>query len=214
MKYIYDILLNYNERLYEFYEWEDNDYFDYVKKIEVIKVSKDTIKDIIKNQIMIDSELVKQLHNTCEVYTNRSVKNVEYACLFCSNSTVVAVEFNYKGISIMKSDLLIEEALDIIEIMKKVKPVDIKYQILNKSEFSLTTRSEEQKLNFMKREISNIYKNNDFDKLKYIYYECFNKEENSLVDMYNNLMNYIISLPTNLYEILMIYQNGLKNNNI
>ena len=62
MKYIYDILLNYNERLYEFYEWEDNDYFDYVKKIEVIKVSKDTIKDIIKNQIMIDSELVKQLH--------------------------------------------------------------------------------------------------------------------------------------------------------
>ena len=168
------------------------------------------IKDIIKNQIMIDSELVKQLHNTCEVYTNRSVKNVEYACLFCSNSTVVAVEFNYKGISIMKSDLLIEEALDIIEIMKKVKPVDIKYQILNKSEFSLTTRSEEQKLNFMKREISNIYKNNDFDKLKYIYYECFNKEENSLVDMYNNLMKYIISLPTNLYEILMIYQNGLK----
>lgn len=110
----------------------------------------------------------------------------------------------------MKSDLLIEEALDIIEIMKKVKPVDIKYQILNKSEFSLTTRSEEQKLNFMKREISNIYKNNDFDKLKYIYYECFNKEENSLVDMYNNLMKYIISLPTNLYEILMIYQNGLK----
>ena len=163
---------------------------------------------------MIDSELVKQLHNTCEVYTNRGVKNVEYACLFCSNSTVVAVEFNYKGISIMKSDLLIEEALDIIEIMKKVKPVDIKYQILNKSEFSLTTRSEEQKLNFMKREISNIYKNNDFDKLKYIYYECFNKEENSLVDMYNNLMKYIISLPTNLYEILMIYQNGLKNNNI
>ena len=38
----------------------------------------------------------------------------------------------------------------------------------------------------------------------------FNKEENSLVDMYNNLMKYIISLPTNLYEILMIYQNGLK----
>jgi hypothetical protein len=34
VKYIYDILLNYNERLYEFYEWEDNDYFDYVKKIE------------------------------------------------------------------------------------------------------------------------------------------------------------------------------------
>ena len=46
-------LLNFNKNnLYEFYEWEDNDYFDYVKKIEVIKVSKDTIKDIIKNQIM------------------------------------------------------------------------------------------------------------------------------------------------------------------
>ena len=33
MKYIYDIILNFNERLYEFYEWKDNDDIEYIKKI-------------------------------------------------------------------------------------------------------------------------------------------------------------------------------------
>jgi hypothetical protein len=120
MKYIYDILLNFNEILYEFYEWNDNDYYDYIKKIPVIKVSKDTLNDIKNKKIMINSEFVKLIHNLCEVYTNKSVKCIEYACLFCSNSSVIAIEFNYKGISIMKSDLLIDESLDIIEFCKKI----------------------------------------------------------------------------------------------
>ena len=50
MKYVYDILLNFNEKLYEFYEWMDDDYFDYIKRIGIIKVSKDTLIDIKTNK--------------------------------------------------------------------------------------------------------------------------------------------------------------------
>ena len=180
MKYIYDILLNFNEKLYEFYEWDDCDNFDYVKKIAIIKVNKDTLNDIRNNKIMLDDEFVKEIHNTCEVYTSKSIKSIEYACLFTSNSSIIACLFNYKGISIMKSDLLLDEGLDIIEICKKIKPVTLKYTIISKEDKELITRHDKKKLIFMKQEINNMYKNNNIDKLKYLYYECFNKNEESI----------------------------------
>lgn len=211
MKYIYDILLNFNEEFYEFYEWDDRDYFDYVKKIAIVKVNKETLNTIKNNKIMVDSDFVNSLHNTCEVYTNKSVKLVEYACLFCSNSSVIAVEFNYKGISIMKSDLLIDESLDIIEFCKKMKPVNISLNVISSDNKILITRSELKMLDFMSLEISNIYKNNNYDKLKYIYYECFNEIEEDIHKIYNILMEYIKTFPINLYNLLMLsYRNSLQ----
>ena len=130
MKYIYDILLNFNEEFYEFYEWNEEDYFDYIKKIAIIKITKDMFNELKNNKIMIDSDFIKSIYNTCEVYTNNNIKFTQYACLFACNSSVIAIEFNYKGISIMKSDLLIDEALDVVEVCKKIKPVDLKYTII------------------------------------------------------------------------------------
>jgi len=210
MKYIYDIILNFNEELYEFYEWKDEDYFDYIKKIPIIKVTKETVKDIMKNRIMINSDFIKTINNACEVYTNNSVKTIEYACIFCSNSTIIAVEFNYKGISIMKSDLLIDEGLDIIEYCKKIKPMNLEYKIICNDEKKLITRKEEEMINFMKREINNIYKDNNFDKLKYIYFECFNKIEDNILKIYEELKNHINSLPPELYNILMLSYKSLQ----
>lgn len=204
MKYIYDILLNFNEKLYEFYEWHDCDNFDYVKKIAIIKVNKDTLNDIRNNKIMLDDEFVKEIHNTCEVYTSKSIKSIEYACLFTSNSSIIACLFNYKGISIMKSDLLLDEGLDIIEICKKIKPVTLKYTIISKEDKELITRHDKKKLIFMKQEINNMYKNNNIDKLKYLYYECFNKNEESIIKIYEILTNYINTIPSELYNLLML----------
>ncbi len=210
MKYIYDIILNFNEELYEFYEWEDEDSFDYVKKIAIIKVTKDVFNDILNNKIMIDSEIVKSLFNTCEVYTKNSVKYIEYACLFTSNSSIIAVEFNYKGISILKSDLLIDEALDIIELMKKTKPLDLNYKIISISKKELITRKEKNMLSFMQREIDNMYNNNNIEKLKYIYYECFNKNESNIIKIYESLNEYIKTFPKELYDLLMLPYNSLQ----
>ena len=36
----------------------------------------------------------------------------------------------------MKSDLLIDEALDIIEVCKKMKPINLNYKIINKEEYN------------------------------------------------------------------------------
>ena len=161
MKYIYDILLNFNEKLYEFYEWDDCDNFDYVKKIAIIKVNKDTLNDIRNNKIMLDDEFVKEIHNTCEVYTSKSIKSIEYACLFTSNSSIIACLFNYKGISIMKSDLLLDEGLDIIEICKKLnlhdKIISLKdgYETKISSDTDIFSEGEKQLLNFTRVMVEN-----------------------------------------------------------
>ena len=36
MNYIYDILINFNENLYDFYDWNLNDQIDHIRKIPVI----------------------------------------------------------------------------------------------------------------------------------------------------------------------------------
>lgn len=210
MKYIYDILLNFNEKFYEFYEWDDNDTFDYIKKISLFKVNKDTLNDIKNNKIMITSEVVKSLLNTCEVYTNKSVKYVEYACLFASNSSIIAVEFNYKGISIMKSDLLIDEGLDVIEVCKKIKPINLEYKIITQDKKELITRYESNMLSFMKREVNIMYNNSNVEKLKYIYYECFSKYETNINLIYEELTKYINTFPDKLYNLLMLPYDSLQ----
>ena len=37
MKYIYDIVLNFNEEFFEFYDWNLNDEITHIKKIPIIK---------------------------------------------------------------------------------------------------------------------------------------------------------------------------------
>ena len=44
MNYIYDILLNFNDIYYDFYEWNISDNIEHIRKIPLFKIS---IKDMI-----------------------------------------------------------------------------------------------------------------------------------------------------------------------
>ena len=55
--------------------------------------------------------------------------------------------------------------------------------------------------------INSLYKNNDFEKLNYLYYEYFNKIENNNEKIYNSLilsMDNFNSKHTALYDILTL----------
>ena len=41
MNYIYDILLNFQNEYYDFFEWNTNDQITHIKKIPIIKVSNE-----------------------------------------------------------------------------------------------------------------------------------------------------------------------------
>lgn len=212
MKYIYDIILNFNERLYEFYEWKDTDNIEYIKKIPIVKVTDSVFSSLKNNKVIVDSEFIKTIYNKCEVYGNYGIGKVEYACLFCIDDSILALEFNEKGESIFISDLYLDEAIDILSYVKKLKVFNLEYRLLSKYNNYLITRKEVNMISFIKKEINSIYMNENIDKLKYIYYECFNKSEENVSKIFLDLEKYIFECPSKLFDLLMLsYSKGLQN---
>ena len=211
MKYIYDIILNFNESLYEFYEWKDDDNIEYIKKIPIVKVTESVFSDLKNNEFVVDDEFLNMIYNKCEVYGNYGIGRIEYACLFCIDDSILAFEFNDKGKSIYRSDLYLDECIDVLNYVKKLKSIDIKYKLLSKCNECLITRKEVNMINFIKREINYIYESENIDKLKYIYYECFNRIEENISKITLDLEKYISECPSKLFDLLMLsYSKGLQ----
>ena len=49
MNYIFDITLNFNDELLNFYEWDDLDYKEFFLKIPIFKVEENTMFDFINS---------------------------------------------------------------------------------------------------------------------------------------------------------------------
>ena len=210
MKYVYDIILNFNDKFYEFYEWNESDNVDYIKKIPVFKVSNNVIRDLKLNKIQVDLDFIKSICDKCEIYMNNGIGSIEYACIFCSGEDALGIEFNYKGISMYKSSLMIDEEQDVIDYSRKLKKVDLRYDILSNDNIRYITRKEEYMINFINMELEEIRRDNDIDKLKYLYYECFNKEEDNISKIYLDFEKYITNFSLKLYNLLKLsYSNKI-----
>jgi hypothetical protein len=92
----------------------------------------------------------------------------------------------------MKSKLLLDESDEVLEISDRIKEVSIDYKIISKEETNkFMTRSELDKIVFLNREIKMLYKEKNFDKLRYLYYECFDKIEDNIEYIYNSFVLFI-----------------------
>ena len=169
MNYIYDIYVNFKNIPYDFFEWNSDDKIIHLKKIPVLKIDSNTFKLIYYNKIKIDSKTLNKIKNKTEIWKEK--KKIEYSLLLCSNNDIIVLKLDKNGNSIEKSKLYIDEELEIIEALKNIKPKYIKIKLLEKKKENLYTRLELKKQKFIKKELKNI----SYDKLKYIYFECFNK---------------------------------------
>ena len=174
MTYIYDILLNFNDEFYEFYEWEKKDNIYHIKKIPVFKVDTLFMENLLENKIEISNDFLNIINNKTEVFEGKKIKLLKYSCLFTDSYKVVGI--NIEDNSIKLSDLLLDEALDTLEITKRLQVINISYNIIKEKNISyFETRNELKIKNSLLIEFNNIYKNKDDNKLKYLYFEYFNK---------------------------------------
>ena len=65
MNYIYDVITNFFEDYYDFFEWDKKDNFTHFKKIPIIKINNKDYNIIQTNNIKIDEEL--ELPNLKEI---------------------------------------------------------------------------------------------------------------------------------------------------
>ena len=200
MNYIYDIYLNFNECLYDFFDWNKNDKLVHIKMIPIFKTTEENIKDIITHNIKLKEKYFNCINKKTIVW-NKSDKYKNYV-LFCDDTNVIAIEFNNSGKSIRKSSLLINEELEILETTYKLRTKNIEYRVLSKDSIKLKTRKQIKEENFITDELKNI----DNGKLNYVYFECFGKHESDRNLILNKLLNLSKNSKTykNLYNILKL----------
>ena len=65
MVYIYDIILNLTDdnRILEFFEWDQFDNIEHIKKIPLFRVNTSFIDDLINYEIKIEEDILKWKDN-------------------------------------------------------------------------------------------------------------------------------------------------------
>ena len=197
MNYVYNIYLNFNKIYFDFYEWNDNDNIEQINKIPIIKVDTNSFIEIINNNIKISNNLFNEIYNKTEINNNN-----KSTCLIITDTrNLLALKFNNNKESIMISSFELNDEYQILNKIKKFKTYNIEYEILNKRKYIFETRDEYNKNKYL---LSNINKLS-YDTLKYIYYECFNKENDNYNIMLNELKDKIYNndlICNKIYNIL------------
>lgn len=174
MNYVYDILLNFNEIDYPFYEWNINDNIIHIRKTSIFKVSSNLLNSIINYNFSVDQDFLKKISNRTEVFTNKNVKIIRYVCLFSDTKETVAVRFSNNGKKEKISRLLLDEEEDILEISKEINEYNLDINLGNKQKNNkFITRNEYDIYKYIKKELNK----KNYERLKYIYFECFNQKE-------------------------------------
>ncbi len=219
MIYIYDILLNLNNDFYEFYEWEKNDNIFHIKKIPIFLVDTNFMEDLLTKKITINDPIVMEMYNKTEYFDTKKIKTIKYAALFTDSYRVVGVllDDDYKVIKI--SDLLLEEALDAIDISERCNLRTITYNIVGtKKDYSFLTRSEIKIRKSLILEIKNAYKEKDFSKLEYLYFEYFNEDSHDIDEicekLINSLKREINEKHKKLYDLIKLANSKNKLSNL
>lgn len=197
MTYIYDVTLNFNDILYDFFEWNENDNIIHVKKIPILKLDNTNFFNIITHKIKINNILLNKIRNKTETY-GKKTKNFT-ACLISNDENIIALKFNDEGISTDISSINVEEELDILEI--KINHSNFfSYETLLERIFLTTTRFDNTNKKIIKTEINNLDLKKDKDKIKYLYFEYFG----------NYIDDELIALNQLKQEIKTGYNNNLK----
>lgn len=183
MNFYYDLVLNFNEIAFMFYEWFDDDNIELIKKIPVFFVSNKVLKDLIYNDVIVDKEFLDLIKNKCELKN----KTLKYVALFASKNGAIALEFNNEGKSIYRSFLQIDDEIGVIEMLYTLPQFKLNYELERKINTNNNLRIENNIRNFIKVEIDSLYKQGNFDKLKYLYNEWFLKDNNDFSEIYKEM---------------------------
>ena len=186
MNYIYDITLNLKNKLYNFYEWKDEDYPIFVLKIPVFKINKNDYFEIKNNNIKVNKDFLKMIYNQTEVYAPDNVINMNFVALFACSEDVIAIEFDENGKSVKKSVLSFDEETEVLDVITLLKMNIIDYTILSNISNKITfkTRNEIELMNKLEDRLKNIMESKDYKALKYIFYELYKSKSNEYNKMY------------------------------
>lgn len=207
MTYVYDLIFNFDECFYEFFEWDKKDYYYHIKKVALIKIDSKTYNDLLDYKVLFKDDLFLEIFHKCEYYDKKKVKSFPYVFLVTDSYRTMALMLNDNLEIIKYSSLLLDEEEEVNEISSRLPLINLEYNILAKNEVSDLTRNEQRILDYIAKELHNSYQQKDLCKLKYLYYEYFEEEKDNLDDIYQTLLKTLSeysSKHSNLYKLIKL----------
>lgn len=194
MNYVFDVCLNFNKELYNFYEWNESDEVLYFLKIPVFKIEDELINDFINNDIKVDNFFLKKIYKKSQIYFKKSNKLNDYSCIITSSKYCIGINLDKNGYVLGKSYLSLEEENEVIEFSKFIKYSMINYKVIRKNSIkeNYLTRKEKEDILYIKKHLNNLLDNKKINELKYLYYEIFNSLEDDYKKIKNRLENVLI----------------------
>lgn len=211
MKKTYDILVNYQKIAYEFYDWNKTDDVKHIKVIPTFKVSDKCLQDFYNYDLMVDRTFLDMIKDKTEIFIKGLTVKEPYACVLFSSYSALSFKFDKQGNVIGKSNLLFDEADDIITTFYSLEETKINYKVTNMEKLnSFYTRYESKMIDDLINYLKQIQKNSNDYETKYIYFECFNKEIDSFKKAYEKLFNSVNKLDFKVIEKLKNLMKVLK----
>lgn len=207
MNYVYDILSNFNQELYDFYDWDKNDNFTHLRKVPSFRVSKEVLVDLMFKKVKIKGNLLKLIKDKTQVFTKEGVDVIEYCFIVSDSVNAFGVILDEDGVVYKRSKFLVSEELEINKCLKTSKIYNVEYNLLSsKIHYSNMTRNEEKVTNLILNELELIM--DSTDKIDYLYYEWFNTNKGK--NKYKKLVSSIKSSYTSKHEYILELLNLLK----
>ncbi len=214
MYYYYDVYLNFgiDDEVYEFYEWEEKDTIEFVKKMPVFRVSTESLLDILNHKVKFSSSLVLQIKG--KTMLKSSLNSIIYAFILSDTKNALAFELNEEGFVIARSRLLPSDELNLLEILFTMKESTLEYEKIEPYCKQDTLRQVREIKQLIKCEIDTLYENKNTNKLKYLYYEWFDKSSNDINRIYNEMTETLQkeydSQLKNIYDFIKMSYNKVN----
>ena len=185
MNYIYNIALNFQKNFVDFFEWNLNDNIIYINKIPIFKVSNYDFNNIKNMYVQFDKNFMRKIYRKTEMTKKQSIN---HAFLISNGKNTLGIKLNKNGFSHSKSSLILKEEAKISNIVNNLNKKQISYKIIkiNEKDFYLTRKEKKVKTETIKK-LNSLFKNNENEKLKYLFFECYNKQEENTTKIYNQL---------------------------
>ena len=196
MNYIYDIVLNFQKKYYNFFEWNRTDNIKNIYKISIYHISNNDLINLKYNKITLSQNTINQIKSD-------NPKHKKIICLVSTEKNSIGLLFDNNGNLLKRSSLLFEEEKEVNIIAKKLPITKIEYVQNIKIKPHSQLRIEIEKKEQLKEFINNLQ---DESTLKYLYYEYFNIECNELEEIKTSLLNELEkewnTKKNNLYKVI------------
>ena len=213
MNYIYDIILNFQQEVYDFFDWNTNDNIYHIRKIPIIKINNKQLQEIKNNIVKFDQTILNQINLKSETFKQNNTSKLKYTFIIATKNECLAIKLNKNGVKTKISTLLPNEQDDLVELIKIMKEIKLNYQIIKPQPTTpFKTTFEIENKNYIYNELNKIYKQNNFQKLNYLYLECFGKQTTNINDAYTKLKQEIKKTNSNFKKLYNIFQIINENN--